>query len=329
MGEQGDAQPRLAGSRLGFETNVPTNGYRWWYLDAFSDDGSAALTVIVFIGSVFSPYYYRARQKGRGDPENFCCVNAILYGPDRRRWAMTERGREDLERAGNFIAIGNSRVLDHGAGKFVFQIDEICNPLPTRLVGQIELQAGTLGQECFALDPDGQHRWWPASPGGRVRVHFARPDLSWEGTAYLDSNAGVVALEDSFQDWHWQRSELGDHGGHIHYDARLLDGTSQSLSLQFSGNNQSLPIATEAELTTINSTPIWRAGRSCRSVSAEPVVQQTLEESPFYARSILNLDTGLGVQRVMHESLHLGRFRAPWMQWMLPVRMPRRVLNRA
>jgi len=29
----------------------------WWYVDAISDDGQHALSVIAFVGSVFSPYY--------------------------------------------------------------------------------------------------------------------------------------------------------------------------------------------------------------------------------------------------------------------------------
>ena len=33
------------------------DGYVWWYVDALSDDGRHGLTLIAFIGSVFSPYY--------------------------------------------------------------------------------------------------------------------------------------------------------------------------------------------------------------------------------------------------------------------------------
>ncbi|MCK7475445.1 MAG: hypothetical protein MZV49_22675 [Rhodopseudomonas palustris] len=29
----------------------------WWYIDAISDDGTEGLTIITFVGSVFSPYY--------------------------------------------------------------------------------------------------------------------------------------------------------------------------------------------------------------------------------------------------------------------------------
>jgi len=35
-------QEEIAGKALGFDAEVPDGGYRWWYLDAFSDDGKAA-----------------------------------------------------------------------------------------------------------------------------------------------------------------------------------------------------------------------------------------------------------------------------------------------
>ena len=45
----------------------------------------------------------------------------------------------------------------------------------------------------------------------------------------------------------------------------------------------------------------------------------TLEDTPFYARSVLVNGSDL----TMHESLSLDRFRSPWVQVMLPFRMPR------
>ena len=40
-----------------FDLNIPSNGYGWWYMDGLSDDGTKAVSVIAFIGSVFSPWY--------------------------------------------------------------------------------------------------------------------------------------------------------------------------------------------------------------------------------------------------------------------------------
>ena len=62
-------------------------GYAWWYVDALSDDGQHGLTLIAFIGSVFSPYYAWARRRGPADPQNHCALNVALYGPGGNRWA--------------------------------------------------------------------------------------------------------------------------------------------------------------------------------------------------------------------------------------------------
>ncbi len=325
---ESEPQPEIAGQKLGFDARVPNNGYRWWYLDAFSDDGKAALTIIVFIGSVFSPYYFSARRRSKGNPENFCSVNAILYGPDRRRWALTERGAGDLQRGQDRIVIGPSRVDQKDESRFVFQINEMCNPWPSRIKGQIELSVPALGQKSFALDPGGLHRWWPAAPAGRVTVTMQRPDISWEGAAYLDCNAGVVPLEQTFRNWHWQRSAAEAGGGHIHYDATLLNGDRRFLGLGYGPDMSCSELSNPGEDTAMVATPLWRAQRRCRTVTGQARVKQTLEESPFYARSVVELDTGLGPRKVMHESLHLDRFTRPWMQMMLPVRMPRRPLHR-
>ena len=65
VGPAGSRQP-AAGPR--FDQAVPPGGYAWWYVDALSDDGRHALTIIAFIGSVFSPYYAAARRRGTRRP---------------------------------------------------------------------------------------------------------------------------------------------------------------------------------------------------------------------------------------------------------------------
>ena len=77
-----------------FLGRVGADGYRWWYVDGLSEDGQSGITIIAFIGSVFSPYYAWARRQGRGDPHNFCSINVALYGKGGKRWAMTERSHE-------------------------------------------------------------------------------------------------------------------------------------------------------------------------------------------------------------------------------------------
>lgn len=62
-----------------------------------------------------------------------------------------------------------------------------------------------------------------------------------------------------------------------------------------------------------------------RSDAGHPArVLRTLEDGPFYARSLVGA-TWLGEPvQALHESLSLRRFSAPWVQAMLPFRMPRR-----
>ncbi len=67
-------------SRLGFAKTVPSGGYAWWYVDGLSDDGHYGITLIAFIGSVFSPYY---AWSGRRSPDNHCALNVALYGRQR------------------------------------------------------------------------------------------------------------------------------------------------------------------------------------------------------------------------------------------------------
>jgi carotenoid 1,2-hydratase len=51
---------------------------------------------------------------------------------------------------------------------------------------------------------------------------------------------------------------------------------------------------------------------------------QTLEDGPFYVRSLLRSQVLGQSVLAMHESLSLQRFSAGWVQMMLPFRMPRR-----
>jgi carotenoid 1,2-hydratase len=52
-------------------------------------------------------------------------------------------------------------------------------------------------------------------------------------------------------------------------------------------------------------------------------VRTTLEDTPFYARSVLETEVFGKRATAMHESLSLTRFSKPWVQAMLPFRMPR------
>lgn len=304
-----------------FDTLVPTDGYQWWYVDALSDDREYALTLIAFVGSVFSPWYFRSRRAGSGDPLDHCTLNAVLYGRREKRWAFTERGRAAVERSAECLTIGPSEVRWDGDALTV-ALDEVTVPLPARLRGTIRLYPEILTGESFALDTAGLHHWRPVAPRARVEVDLDKPDLRWSGSGYFDSNRGSHSLEEAFLGWHWSRADLGDAAA-ILYDIERSDGSSYGLAVRYdrSGIAQHFEPPDRAGLRRSG----WRVPRLTRSDEpAQARVVRTLEDTPFYVRSVIR--TGLFGQATtaMHESLSLTRFASPWVQCLLPFRAPRR-----
>lgn len=312
----------------GFAAGVPAGGYHWWYFDAMSDDGSEALTIIVFVGSVFSPYYASARRRrgaGATDPEQHCGFNAVFYRANgSKHWAMTERGAGDLVRDAGQLTARGSRV--HWEGNRVrIELDEITVPLPRRLRGEIEFTFPAVTTIDYALDPGGHHRWWPVAPSCRVRVRMTAPALNWEGHGYFDSNRGSEPLEACFRDWDWARAPLADGGALVQYHARLRPrGEERALALRFDAAGAATELAPLAA-HKLPRTAIWRITRGTRADPGSlPRVQRTLEDTPFYARSLVQLEALGESLDAVHESLNLDRFSRRWVQTLLPFRLPRR-----
>ena len=189
-----------ADGRPCFDAAVPHGGYTWWYVDALSDDGQHGLTIIAFIGSVFSPYYAWARRRdGLADPANHCSLNVALYGRPRR-WAMTERGRGALVRDADQLAIGPSRL--HWRGDHLeIEIAEVTAPLPSRIRGTVRVHPGALTGRCFTLDDAGHHHWSPIAPvqpgGGGTRpagAPLVRPRLPRHQQRHPPAGGGFHAL---------------------------------------------------------------------------------------------------------------------------------------
>ena len=112
-----------------------------------------------------------------------------------------------------------------------------------------------------------------------------------------------------------------ENGVELLYDATRRDGTDQvlSFSIDTEGRATSVPVSDRRALAP---TSVWRIGRAMRlgAEAPNPAIK-TLEDTPFYARSLVRThrgDTGV------HESLDLTRFTRPIVQAMLPFRMPRR-----
>jgi carotenoid 1,2-hydratase len=307
----------------GFDQTVPAGGYAWWYLDALSDDGAHGLTVIAFIGSVFSPYYAWARRRRGGEPMRHCALNVALYGRSGKRWAMTERDAAAVRRDKDLLAIGRSDLTWDGSG-LTIRIDEVSVPLPRRIRGRVRLYTAAVETRVLALDAAGRHRWRPIAPCARVEVCLTSPALSWSGPAYFDSNTGDRALERDFARWDWSRAAMPD-GTIVLYDVTQRGSTqSHPLAMRYheSGGFE------DCEPPPSGLLPATRWGVERRIGSApghRPSLIATLEDTPFYARSVVSTYLFGAPVTAMHESLSLDRFRAPWVQAMLPFRMPRAI----
>lgn len=306
-----------------FSAPVAPGGYLWWYVDAISDDGREAMTLIVFVGSVFSPYYARARRRGPTEADRHCAFNTILYGPGgRKRWSMTERSADQLSRDRNHYRLGPSR-LDWDGGVLTAHIDERCTPFPRRMRGTIRVTPESLTSHTLCLDRGQRHRWHPLAPLARVEIDFPGLGTSWSGHGYLDSNDGSEPLADGFTGWDWARLRLANGDCVVRYEARELDSEPHRLALRFRPDG-SLQNESAAPAERLATTPIWRMPRRMPVARDPHRLERTLEDTPFYARSMLSAEVDGSSGVGLHESLCMQRFTRPWVQTLLPFRMPRR-----
>ena len=301
--------------RFGFNAPIPPGGYRWLYADAFSDDGRFGLILIALIGSVFSPYY---AWSGRGRPENHCALNVGLYGGGKTRWVMTERKEDAIDRGNDHFTFGPSSVRFEG-DRLVFDIREHAAPIPFPVRGQITVRPEVQQEQQFTLDPNGRHAWRPVWPKARVSAKFDQPGLDWSGDGYVDMNAGLEPLEAGFKSWSWARTAMPD-GAAILYDCQPAGGGEHGLALRIhpDGSTTHFQAPPKIDLPPV----MWGVARPSRS-DGEGRVVKTLEDTPFYTRSMIETEL-LGERRIsMHESLDLKRFSSTWVKCLLPFRMPR------
>ncbi len=253
---------------------------------------------------------------------NHCAVNVALYGPARNPWAMTERGRGALQRDATHLAIGPSSLTWDGAS-LTIQIDEVTAPLPSRLKGTIRLYPRGLSGWTFALDEARRHLWRPIAPRADVEVRLSRPDLSWRGEGYFDTNRGEEPLEDAFRHWTWSRGHT-DQETLLFYDVTRRGGETLGLALRV-GSGGDMDAVEAPPLTALPAT-FWRVARPVRAdADYAPDLVRTLEDAPFYSRSDVAARQNGRMARIVHESLDLGRLNTPIVRAMLPFRMPRKL----
>jgi carotenoid 1,2-hydratase len=337
---------REASGRPRFDAPVPDGGYLWWYLDALSDDGAHGLSIIAFVGSVFSPYYAWARARGGGlaPAEHYCAINVALYGAGGQRWTMTERGRSQIRRSPQRYDIGPSSIALEG-DEVVVRINEWAVPIPRRVRGEVRLKPSAWCGFVAGLDAEARHRWGPMAPCARIEVALESPNIRWSGPAYMDSNEGDDPIDHAFADWDWSRARMRDGSTTVIYDVRAPDNEvraqqsdalahdkalrapesrSRVIAQRFLTDGRSEPFEAPPR-QRLPASPIWRIARGVRTEPAHPArVIDTLEDTPFYARSTLQSGV-LGEPVVaIHESLSLPRLRSLPVRLMLPWKMPRR-----
>jgi carotenoid 1,2-hydratase len=304
---------------------VAWGGYLWWYVDAISDDGQQGLSLILFVGSVFSPYYALARKRhgvAAADPDQHCALNVALYGQTARRWTMTERGSRHCARNATEFKVGPSRVWWDGQS-LCFDIDEWAVPLPQRVRGRVRVHPQALCSFVTALDANARHRWGPIAPCARVEVDLQHPATNWRGHAYLDSNEGDEPVASGFKEWDWSRAVLSGGDTAVIYDVRPRVGPDRVIAQRFTPDGGSSPFEPPPRQPLARSK--WLLPRTMRTEPGSTArVEKTLEDTPFYVRSLLS--SGLLGERVtsVHETLDLARLVSLPVQLMLPWRMPRR-----
>jgi len=154
-------------------------------------------------------------------------------------------------------------------------------------------------------------------------VELTSPRLSWSGSAYLDTNAGDEPLEQAFTTWNWSRLPL-QRGAAVLYHAGRRDGGSTDIAIRCDPSGAVSPIEA-SPVASLPPTRWWRMPRETRAAPGDARILSTLEDAPFYSRSVLaSRVLGESVTGI-HESLSMDRFTHPIVQMMLPFRMPRRI----
>jgi carotenoid 1,2-hydratase len=274
------------------------------------------------VGSVFSPTYFRARARELGpEPVRFCALNVALYREGGTRWAFTEHPRQRVRRSGDALVLGDSRLAWEG-DTLVIEVRERTAGLGLPLHGTVRLRPRARFEHPLALDPHGRHSWWAVAPRADIEVEMASPDFRFRGSGYHDTNFGREPLERGFVGWDWSRAELPEGTG-VLYDARPRHGEAGQHGLVFRDDGRVEPLAAPQRHALPRTR--WGIARATRADAgaAPPHVARTLEDTPFYARSLVQ--TSLLGHRVtaVHESVSLDRFAHPLVQLMLPFRIRR------
>ena len=312
--------PRLSEAGPGFDREVGGDGgYVWWYVDATSDDGEHGLTMIAFIGSVFSPYY---AWSGWRDPMQHCAINVALYRlkGGLAPWTMTERGARHVSRDARHFRVGRNAL--HWDGEFLeIEVDDVAAPAPTRVRGTIRVRPQVETGIATLLEAEGRHVWRPFAPKARVELVFRNPALNWSGDGYFDSNSGDEPLERAFRTWRWARAH-GEDGLSVYYEADRRRAAPFRLAIDIAADGSGAESRPPPDAPLPR--PLWGVTRTgWNDAGAAVTGLKTLEDAPFYTRQTYEGVLKGKPARFVHESLDLDRLKHPVLRALLPFRMPR------
>lgn len=270
---------------------------------------------------MFSPWYARARRGPQpADPFRHCAVNICLYGA-RRRWVMTERAADAAspDRRADHWTLGGTSI-GWQDGELHVEFDERTSPWNERVRGRVRLRPELGLPAPLALDPAGRHQWWPVAARSHAVVELDQPALRFEGPAYHDANFGQEPLEQGFRRWTWSRATLPE-GVAVVYDTEPRGGPPQRLAMVVEPDGPR-PLELPAQVALPASG--WRVFRETRADGpGQASVVRTLEDTPFYNRSLLRTRLDGHEVLAVHEALDLDRFARPWVQFLLPFKSRR------
>jgi carotenoid 1,2-hydratase len=308
------------GTGIPFDAPIAENGYRWFRIACVSDDAEHVLVIMAMLGNPFSPAYRKARalavRSGSGpvNPLSFSTMNIALSGA-HTFWGMNEI--DAVKRSAFALTIGKSMMIA-AADRLIVPLDEQAATGKGRLRGEVEVELGTLSSRAFDLTDEKKHSWAPIRQGARCQVRLKEPALSFVGSAFVDTNYGTEPLETSIV--RWTRSEAYADAG-----TAWLSFESQSAR----GNHELNLISLDqsVERTTFAAPPLAlkksRFGLQS-SVRLDEITRVTvLEDTPFYVRNLIVGRQGPHDVRVFHEHVDLTRFKAGWMQALIPLAMRR------
>ncbi len=234
---------------------------------------------------------------------------------------MTERGRGALGLSRHGFRVGPSSMRWE-QGALVIDVDEISNPIISRVCGQIRLRPAGVTTVEMPLTPDGGHVWRPFAPTARIEVDIDRRGWQWTGHGYFDANFGTRALEADFSYWTWGRFPVPG-GTMAFYDADRRDGSTLATGLMFGDDGTARIIETPPPKTRF-SRNLWLVRRETRADPGyRPREVTPMLHAPFYSRAAVRTKIDGHETLGVHEALDLDRFASPLLKPMLAVRVPR------